>query len=1380
MSFSFRNLFAKDQSQDGETTSGQTPTGGDSSNPFFSGENQNPFSASGQQDQPPAESARENPFQPQPQATDRGSFEALFSGGNAMGSSPSADFGKTASYSVREILPFLPPALVSTDHLPLDKSVAVPMPADGSTEVKLSAIQSVCPEIFATEITPLNDSEVTLPHRDDNTSSTPAPNAASQGMAIGQGKRPSIFGSRSQEEAPVSEPVFASASAPAEPAKESKSLFSNPFSASGATPKSEPAGPGSNPFAAGVQKEEPSSFVNPFSSPAPAAQPATPSPGAEMKEMPSAPAPASSPAPEAKSESPVFGKSAPAADPFTPPADSPKPSQEEAKQENKIGFGFPEPSKDGGSIFGAFGTPPQPAPNAQPEESDAEARALFGLEPKDPSSPFSGDLPEFAKPKAEKAPEVQAPSNVSLNPDPGSQPAKSEEPKPAPEQKPTESSPASGFFGSSAPGAASPFGNSPWETPVSPAGSGSSQEANPFGGENPFGGTAEKESTPAAESDSTPPSAKEDQNPFDSDAAWKQAEQEPKAEAKPAESANPFEGGGSSFDDFFAKTSGSPVPDASAEPVPLIPSPFDPPAAQPEEKAAMPASAPEAEATPESKKVEETPLTAEAPKDEPVAAPASERPTTPEAKEAPVEKAEADSKSVSRDVWSGDFPKSVFLGGDAEDEEPTDEEAPADEHFPELDRAFGSAPVTGWSFPEVCGGSPAEEPKKAPAAAEAPAESKVAPTPEPQPEPEPTPAVAEGQASVPSEDRVVFSLRDVLLPMSGKTGIDFSNIPPSAKVRLPMALIEPQLATGDVALRITDLARHTDLESALLLKRVDPLLVVPLPQNELFHQLQDMAPEKLPEGMTDEDLEAEFSTLFASEAENDSELTWLSPPAPAVVSPEDLAAPRSELEAEVATEKEEAETKAETEPEVEALATPEPEPEEEEAEPEAEQPAEELPVAEAETQASPVAEAQPEPKVEEAKETSAPEKKRAPKRVISITRTSKKTGTTEEVASDIRVPSTTPVVTASASRKPAAEAPKKPAPKKAPTETTFDSFNIPGPLPVGDQASGDRASSSPSNTVEPTSSSSASSSISDPFAPLPKKPEATADHEENTFFDDLSEYAGKTAKPEPEVKAEAPPQKTPEAKPEPEVGISGFAKFDDLEPFSPETTMEWPGSSLPQKEMPVAASQPTEEAESTGFFDELEAESTAPEEEAPVEAKQPEPAPTPAPPVSAAPAPAPQPKAEPAPIPTPAPQKPAAAAPAMANRGSLRDIELRAVFGTNEEFTFRRVADLTAQLPGVDACAIVGPGMVVQAPRGKEAIDLASRAGSLVKSARDLAEATGMANSETFTFHTEQGVISIFTHEDCCLTICHTDGQFDPGVREKLILVARGLTGLES
>ncbi|MCB1232194.1 MAG: hypothetical protein KDN19_18150, partial [Verrucomicrobiae bacterium] len=391
--------------------------------------------------------------------------------------------------------------------------------------------------------------------------------------------------------------------------------------------------------------------------------------------------------------------------------------------------------------------------------------------------------------------------------------------------------------------------------------------------------------------------------------------------------------------------------------------------------------------------------------------------------------------------------------------------------------------------------------------------------------------------------------------------------------------------------------------------------------------------------------------------------------------------------------------------------------------------------------------------------------------------------TEEEPVRKVVLTTSQPTVQASAKPKPVESK------KVEPVEVDpFTDFDIAGPLPVDDTVEEDSTPSDPQSipaeTVDSFSTPSGkpgASGHSDPFAPLPrKKPEISGGREEvldedeevsATFFDDLSEYSGggfNEAEDEQAMgEAEEPTAQEEEAavaSQKPVEVFSGFASLDDLEPFSPGVTREWPVSSMreePKAPQPAPAPKAAKEKEAGGFFDELEAESKSPSE---AKAQRP-----------AASRPAPTPKAEKS-VP-PAPER--VSRPSTSG-SSLRDIELRAVFGTNEEFTFRRVADLTAGLPGVEACAIVGPGMVVQAPRGREAVDLASRAGSLVRSARELAEATGMANSETFTFHTEQGVISIFTHDDCCLTVSHAEGQFDPGVREKLILVARGLCGLEA
>ncbi|MFV1995860.1 MAG: hypothetical protein ACC661_10520, partial [Verrucomicrobiales bacterium] len=179
MSFSFRNLFSQDESPDAANPAGagagppgspspaaqgQTQPGG-AAQPFGSGAFGNPFSGgadSGAPVEPGFESeSNDRVFVPNPQPTNRGSFEALFAGqGTVAHQAP----GRSASFSVREILPFIPPSLVSQGPLPFDQTIEIPLPAGGGSEVKLSAIQSVCPRIFATEITPLNDSEVMLPH----------------------------------------------------------------------------------------------------------------------------------------------------------------------------------------------------------------------------------------------------------------------------------------------------------------------------------------------------------------------------------------------------------------------------------------------------------------------------------------------------------------------------------------------------------------------------------------------------------------------------------------------------------------------------------------------------------------------------------------------------------------------------------------------------------------------------------------------------------------------------------------------------------------------------------------------------------------------------------------------------------------------------------------------------------------------------------------------------------------------------------------------------------------------------------------------------------------------------------------------------------------
>lgn len=143
--------------------------------------------------------------------------------------------------------------------------------------------------------------------------------------------------------------------------------------------------------------------------------------------------------------------------------------------------------------------------------------------------------------------------------------------------------------------------------------------------------------------------------------------------------------------------------------------------------------------------------------------------------------------------------------------------------------------------------------------------------------------------------------------------------------------------------------------------------------------------------------------------------------------------------------------------------------------------------------------------------------------------------------------------------------------------------------------------------------------------------------------------------------------------------------------------------------------------------------------------------------------------------------------PAPATRGSvdyddLRDIELRAIFGTRERFTAQRIAELTSAMPGVLACVVSTPNQSASATHSGADQDLRSLETdreSLYQSMMNFARVMGMDDAETFTLHSGREVLSFFVNGNRFLTVRHLPGGFDPGIREKLILVARGLGGID-
>ncbi|HRQ89292.1 MAG TPA: hypothetical protein PLA50_10870 [Bacteroidia bacterium] len=134
----------------------------------------------------------------------------------------------------------------------------------------------------------------------------------------------------------------------------------------------------------------------------------------------------------------------------------------------------------------------------------------------------------------------------------------------------------------------------------------------------------------------------------------------------------------------------------------------------------------------------------------------------------------------------------------------------------------------------------------------------------------------------------------------------------------------------------------------------------------------------------------------------------------------------------------------------------------------------------------------------------------------------------------------------------------------------------------------------------------------------------------------------------------------------------------------------------------------------------------------------------------------------------------AAAPSAPAADDDLRDLELRAIFSTSESFTLSKVARKVVALSGINSCSLSTPVKLVQASR-REENRLGDESREMVSTLRSLAKLTGMTEARTFTLQTDRGIVSLFLEGECCVTVHHDATAFGPGVREKLILIARSI-----
>ncbi|MEM6277927.1 MAG: hypothetical protein AAF733_00510, partial [Verrucomicrobiota bacterium] len=126
----------------------------------------------------------------------------------------------------------------------------------------------------------------------------------------------------------------------------------------------------------------------------------------------------------------------------------------------------------------------------------------------------------------------------------------------------------------------------------------------------------------------------------------------------------------------------------------------------------------------------------------------------------------------------------------------------------------------------------------------------------------------------------------------------------------------------------------------------------------------------------------------------------------------------------------------------------------------------------------------------------------------------------------------------------------------------------------------------------------------------------------------------------------------------------------------------------------------------------------------------------------------------------------------------LRDMEFRALFSSDDSFTLAKVAREVVAFEGVSACALATTAKLVQASRNEQS-RLGDEAREMVDTIRNLAKLTGLPEARAFTLQTDRGTVSLFLEGDCCVTVNHDASGFGPGVREKLILVARSIHKLQ-
>jgi len=1429
MGFSFRNLF-NDNAGGGTGNSAQ---GGGQIPPVQSGGERNslPPQAAPGGGVNPAPANASVPFDPQP--TGRGNFEEMFAAGNRgaagatgggsmpFGAAPAQPAGPRASYTIGDLLQFVPPALATREAISPEERVEIELPADGSLDVKLSTLYKSCPQLFATEITPLNDSQLTLP------AATGPAAVASPAASVSPFGTPSIA-----HQPPSQEPLQATGDPMAQAASSAAAPVPNPFD-----PNSVQGGAGNAEGVPGAGMPPQQASMSPMSWHQ--SEPGSEQPGGPANVQPTAgvPSPAQDgvnpfdPNPAAtQSEAPTpqpASNPAPASGPVPIPAEPIEVAPESSGFAG--GAGFPAAADAPGasgedSTAGASDDMPSPFSLEEDnpffladDDDDADFGAMAiqaGDETDAPTGANAFDPSVMDPPASATVPESPAdnPNPFEPTPQPGG-----EAPSPVPEgpAEQTQQNQVHGSVFAQAPAnpdttvvPPSPFGQHGVSSSPEPE-SKAAEASAPV--EFPGGTKAVSETVPAPEPEPELPGASA---PVES--PWSvEAVPAPEAEAAPAPEYKPE-----------SSEASAPIESPWGAEAPVAKEPETAPAPEPEPKSELPgASAPaafpwavEAVAAPESETVpapepgpelaEETPPATLPWGNNDAATPEPEKPEQSVPDESPfaaVPPSETAGKSAvglpeadAVDSPSSSLPSFAAAAmpnieaprtapvpqsfaaatppAEAESEvtvgrkDPEPEMEAVDTAEPEvslppplpMSTAFASAmpstppvdttpTVEPEPEPELPKPLSVEEDVSSPARKSifGMAGGEVTPTPEPEP------AAAASDAPV-SQDTIKLPLIELLGGRSSESlGFSPKSLADGAEAELPMSRIESQLSTGQVKVTLGDLAAAAQPKDGAILAQGNQATEIDIPQNLLFHHLPDGpgAPEP-------EETVAELPVVEEEASKTEQDLVEVPvagslPPvqpaqdaaqqdndafAPAPADPEGADLPPSGASVGFSTPFSSFAKDDEFLAEAPAndSASVAPELENDTANDVGTETVEESIEIEAEENANDSA---PAP-VDWMKSVPGPLKgviptHPSPSDMIEI----------EQPSNDLE-------------EKLLVEPPSESVELNAPEADSVGKSGVPLFGGAVDGETGADAEGSDDFTMD-----------------------SEGDDEVASFFTPSRPDSEEVGVPSKRTSNEIDSLDTlpvlDEHEAEADLG-GGF--FDELPPpafsFEADLAKSDAGNSESEPAPPVEPeSEPSVEAEAVEAEVEVESETEEPFEQNPdgadietddavAEVEEKEEADEV---VSAA-------------VNVPSPEPVTGGDP-----DRIRDIELRAVFGTAEEFTLQRIADLTLELcSGIDACDVLARGRTVSASRrggaagGAEAVNRGKRAKAMYRNVRDLADNAGLAQAEELTLHTETHAISFFTRGSACVTIHHERGEFRPGVREKLILVARGVAAFES